>query len=399
MGVFRGFWLISTSCMAILLTVSGYNVTSLTWEAATTEQNEVSQEEDADKSMDIYLQNILNKITSFGHMSLGMLSIICNVLTILVLREQRSLSPRVYMKWIAVCDLLTGFSITWIGFIVNQTMLQSYPELRNLAHWTKLPLYFLQSTFATSAIYIAGALGVDRLIAVRFPLKRAAWCTRKRAHVTSAILTIAGVIPNVHLILRLTSTHYSDSSSGILMPYLTHTQIGRDPIATKIAQYSKFALKQITPLVVMVVTGSWTIVVISKSRRFQKEANVQRKDNKLQCFGVTIGVIVLFILTNTPLALYALDASINGHKSSTTDTFHVSILLELIGFLPWVNSFMNFFVYVLLNDSFRQNAIRLFLCETKSERETQTSINGKDRHTYIKGNEGNEWNEGNDNQD
>ncbi|ELT89096.1 hypothetical protein CAPTEDRAFT_194585 [Capitella teleta] len=316
MAALRGIWLISTPILAIVLTASGESVpweastagrTEVTWEATEPAQDKGQTRPNDDIFAKIFLQKIGTMIKSFGHVILGILAVICNILNLTVLKKQKSLSPFVYMKWIAACDLFTGFMITITGVMVNRDFLRSYSALREFTYWLQMPVYFLQSSLTTSAIYIAAALGMDRLIAVRYPLKRVIWCTTRRAHITSAILVMVGVMPNIQLFFRLEPAVFMERASGVLIPYLTYTQLGRDPTVTAFVQYSKFILKQVIPLVVMSVTGTWTVVMIFKSRRFQKQANIQKTGNNLQCFGVTIGVIVLFIVTNITQAIFALD--------------------------------------------------------------------------------------------
>ncbi|ELT88864.1 hypothetical protein CAPTEDRAFT_190676 [Capitella teleta] len=379
MSAFRSLWLISTPILAIVLTASGESVpweastagqTQVIWEATEPAQDKGQKGSNDDIFEKIYLKKIGTMIKSYGHVTLGTLALICNILTLIVLREQKSLSPFVYMKWIAACDFLIGLMITCSGVMVNRDFLRSHSALREFTYWIQMPVYFLQSTFTSGAIYIAAALGMDRLIAVRYPLKRVIWCTTRRAHITSAILVMVGVIPNIQLVLRLESALFPDRTSGIMIPYFTYTQLGRDPTVTAFVQYSKFILKQVIPLVVMSVTGTWTVVIIFKSRRFQKQANIQKTGNNLQCFGVTIGVIVLFIVTNITQAIFALDTSINGSNSMTfkSYSFSVSIIRDLTKLLPWANASLNFVVYLLFNDTFRQTAIRLFCCRMKNRR-------------------------------
>ncbi|ELU06175.1 hypothetical protein CAPTEDRAFT_191014 [Capitella teleta] len=94
-----------------------------------------------------------------------------------------------------------------------------------------------------------------------------------------------------------------------------------------LTQWSKFLLKQVLPLTVMVITSTWTIVEIVKSLRFRKQINSQRSEKSVQCFGVTIGVIVLFIVTNAPLAFFVFDTSINGARFKPSFTETVRLLL------------------------------------------------------------------------
>ncbi|ELT98413.1 hypothetical protein CAPTEDRAFT_203673 [Capitella teleta] len=366
MGAFRLLSLALVPIIAVALTASLENST---WDASTA--GEVQAEEKVYERFNLYLQEFGNLINTGGHLFVGTAAIICNTLNIVVLGHQKTISPFVYLKWVAVCDLLTGVMMTWQGVMVNLDALRLYPALRVLSYRCQAIVYFIRSTLATSATYIICALGVDRLIAVLRPMKRAIWCTRRRAHITSAILCIAGIIPNFHLLFRVTLEYFPDSKTGLPLPFLTLTEIGRDKQILTITQWSKFLLKQILPLTVMVVTSTWTIVQILKSLRFRKQVNSQKSEKKIQCFGVTIGVIVLFIVTNAPLAFYIFDTSINGQDF--TPSYSFSVFLLIAEFIPWSNSFLNFFVYILLNDTFRQDAIRLLLCRKKERHDYVTS--------------------------
>jgi hypothetical protein len=142
-------------------------------------------------------------LASYGNGCIGILAIIFNSFNLRLFGIQKSLSPYIYLTWIAACDLIAGIFLFWNVVTVNQDFVCTFPNVRPLSFWTQLPSYFLRTTFGTSSSYLVVALGFDRLIAVRYPMKRALWCTKRKAHIISLVLVIAGAIPNIHILFRI----------------------------------------------------------------------------------------------------------------------------------------------------------------------------------------------------
>ena len=306
---------------------------------------------------------------------MGILSIPLNIFNIIIMSRQRNLSPYTYLTVLAVCDLLTGVLFVYNGLLRSPSLLRIHRNIRLLGYHTQLPAYFLRSWLSTSASYIVNALGVDRLIVVAFPMQRTRWCTPKIARIVSCILCLSGFIPNFHLLLRYNMIWIPDPQTGLFMPLWALSSVGRDPLVKDVTSYGKFILRQVIPLFLMIFTSSWTMKCIIRSMRFRQRSASATKKQNVPCLGLTLVVIAVFMVTNFPLALYALDQSINGIRPPPT-SLTTAVFFALLEILPWCNAFANFFIYTLMNDQFKRDFIALLTCarrQENSEKQTQLS--------------------------
>jgi hypothetical protein len=314
-----------------------------------------------------------NGITAYGQLVLGMIAIFCNIINITVMGKQKNMSPYIYLTLIASFDFITGVVLLLNGIINNTRFLRSSEVVSVLSFYTQSAVYFIRSWTATVSSYLAMALSVDRLIAIRHPMKRAILCTPRRARITAAVLIALAVIPNVHTAVRMHSVWY-ELDNDKRLPIFTYNEFGFNPLVTAIAQYGSFILKQVVPLGVLILTNTMTIWEIFKSMKFRKQMS-SSKGKEVQCLGITVGVIVLFIVTNTPTAIFVFRLIV--YSPIRNFSFAFLVFATLIEFVPWSNVYLNFVVYIVLNKRFREDAVAFVCCRAKApsgQREQTTSV-------------------------
>lgn len=361
------------SVLATVLAGNGDNGTMMTTEETVTDGSQMIQQPRSNYATTVAdISRVGNALTSFSNIVIGVASILFNIVNIIVMSRQKTVSPFIYLNSLAVCDLLTGVLMTCNGILLNHNFLRQSQTTRVVSYWTQIPAYFLRSWLSSSATYLVNALSLDRMIAICYPMKRAVWCTQKRARIASAVLILCGVIPNFHIVLRLKSRWYPDPSSGHNIPVAVYTDIGRDPIVTDVTSYGRLILKQVVPLTLLIFTSIRTMNDIIKSLRFRNQ-NSKNTRKDVPCLGMTMGVISVFVFTNIPLVVYSLNISINGPYRNAS--FAMAMFLKVIEIFPWINSFSNFFVYIITNNKFRKDMIGLFLC--KKAEENKSGVNSR----------------------
>jgi hypothetical protein len=108
-------------------------------------------------------------------------------------------------------------------------------------------------------------------------MKRALWCTQKKAHITSLALVIAGAIPNIHIFFRLEPIHLNVSSCEHPVPFIGYTDIGSKPQVSKAVQYGKFFLIQLGHAAVSCcVYQHVDSVCVSKKPSISSKSQLQR---------------------------------------------------------------------------------------------------------------------------
>ncbi|ELT98586.1 hypothetical protein CAPTEDRAFT_218290 [Capitella teleta] len=341
-------------------TNSGYN------SAESTESPE--PETNSTGALDSVYTKLLNKIRFYGFNVIGVLAVTCNGLNIWVLQKKRVASPYIYMTALAISDLLTGLCILMNTYMNKRDLLGSHAWLRKVSYHVNMPTYYIRFSLATYSTYLLNTLSIDRLIAVKFPMHHPVWCTSKRTRVVCAALVLFCVVFNIHFLLRFHMLWVN--YEGVTLPVLGLTTIGRNPTVNASIMYFKLLFQQLVPLALMFTTNIWTINEIIKGIKFRRN-NTSGKQQKVQCLGVTLGVITVFILTNSPAIFNSLSNVIDPSRQSKTSVLY---LFEL---LRWISIISNFFFYVILDKRFRDDVINIFLCRwganPKPEIQSKTS--------------------------
>ncbi|ELU17944.1 hypothetical protein CAPTEDRAFT_185997 [Capitella teleta] len=268
-------------------------------------------------------------VTFYAYIVIGVLSVVCNGINIWVLHKQRTAAPYIYMTALAMSDMITGFCILLNNLMGERDLLSQNPWFSRMTYYLQLPTYFVRFSLWTFSTYLLNTLSIDRLIAVKFPMHHPIWCTSKRARIVSAVLLVISVALNSHFLprYRILWAHHD----GILVPTLNKSDFGRIPLVNTIASYLKVFHRQILPLVLMLITNIWTILLIVKAMKFRQSSTTSGGKQKVQCLGVTYGVITVFVVTNSPAAVNALSDIIDSNRRRVNITF-----LYLFELLNWI---------------------------------------------------------------
>lgn len=276
---------------------------------------------------------------------------------------QRTLSPYIYLMSLAVCDFLTGISMVVYRVFNNAAILYMFPEISRITSTMFIPLHYVTNSLATGATFLVNALSWDRLIAIRYPMHRSIWCTTRRARITSVLLVISGCLLNLDSFVRLRIAWWVDPETGSAIPSIGYTDIGRNPIVGDVSLYMKFAIKQIIPLSMMIVTNTLTLKELANNQKFRSKSAQGHAKTDVACLGITVGVIVVFILTNIPKAYYTFHATINDYPDKISIT--TGIILSSSELLGWTNTCNNFVIYTILNAKFRDDLRHLLKCKKR----------------------------------
>ncbi|ELU03764.1 hypothetical protein CAPTEDRAFT_192332 [Capitella teleta] len=294
-------------------------------------------------------------ITFYGFTMVGVLSVVCNGLNMWVFNRQQTMSPHVYMIALAMCNFIAGICIIGNTMMVNKQLLRQHQWLREMTTRAHLPCYYVRYTLDNAATYLLNALSLDRLLAIRHPMHRVLWCTSRRAMICSVLLLLLCVGINSHMLVRLHVVLVPDDLCDL--PVISYTEIGQDRNINKITMYMRLILQQGIPLTMMVITNSWTIYEITKSIKFRKQNSDQGGQQGVQCLGMTLGVTIVFVITQIPATSYSLSVVINGTSVATSEAQGVAIVLSEI--VRWCKTFVNFFVYLIIDKKFRRDLSRI----------------------------------------
>ncbi|ELU13643.1 hypothetical protein CAPTEDRAFT_204089 [Capitella teleta] len=300
-----------------------------------------------------FSSSLFDEIRFYCFLVIGFVSILCNGINIRVLQKQRTASPYIYMTFLAISDFITGMCIVILAMNERLDRFNDHGWMMKTWYHISVPVIYVRFTLTTYSTFLLNTLSIDRLIAVKFPMHHPIWCTPGRARIVSASLALFCAVYNIHFLLRYQMVWKGEPDSQF--PYLSVTKLGQIYIFNTIIMYLKFLLHQMLPLLLMSTTNILTIREIVKGIKFRKSSTNNSGKNRVQCLGVTLGVITVFIVTNCPSAAFTLSTLIGaGLKRGSA--------LHLLELLRWTCCVTNFFFYVILDKRFRDEVINLFSC-------------------------------------
>ena len=142
-------------------------------------------------SSDIMSYKIAKAIQKFAQPTTAVVGVFGNTISMLVMFQSnnRQTSFDIYLGLLAVLDTLALCISTayWLSRLLSQSPLRDID--------CQMMGWFMNSIQMFGTCLILG-LTSDRLIAVRFPLKAAAWCDAKRARVVCGIIFVVVLIVN-----------------------------------------------------------------------------------------------------------------------------------------------------------------------------------------------------------
>ena len=316
---------------------------------------------------------------SYLHGTVGFVAVAGNALSLMVLlqNKKQKVSPYTYMAFLAVMDLVSGIIGVWNAVLSNTTLLSLSSVARWLFYHTFVPTYTVSEISYIAASLLAMVLGIDRMIAVQFPLKRASWCIVPRARGISVVIVILSIILNLHTPFRLTVIWAWNAKSGLMMPRLLFTSIGLNTRVNVAARCISFIFGLLMPLLVMMVTSTITLYKLSQSRHFRSTITSQEttKHGSNLCYGITIGVIFAFIITQTPETVLLFMAML--HLMKMKGNFPIEVFTLVGQLLAFSNSAVNFFIYAAFNKHFRRDVHFLF----RSRRREDVYQSNQDHNT------------------
>ncbi|ELU07297.1 hypothetical protein CAPTEDRAFT_195933 [Capitella teleta] len=308
------------------------------------------------------IMKVTNAINSYAYVVLGFLAITTNTMNLIVMKRQPSVSPYTYLTALAACDLMTGLTMLWNGMISSVELQRISETVVMLMRKTFVASFFGRDCLSFASTLLTVALSLDRMVAVKFPLKRNLWCTVKRARFISVCLLVFSFLTNIDQPFRLTTVGIPDQISGKILPRVTYTPFGWRKDVTQAALYATLTLKMALPLMVMAASNTVTLRQIALSHKFRSQQAAksgQSSKSGDQCLAVTIGVIVTFIITTLPRLAFKI---VTIKKSSIT-SMASAITFVSAEVMAWTTTSSNFVIYCLLNDKFRRDATDLIGCK------------------------------------
>ncbi|XP_013388786.1 FMRFamide receptor [Lingula anatina] len=324
-----------------------------------------------------------NSVIGFGFIIFG----ICgNALSIIVLSRERPLTTTsILLQGVAVSDslyLLSNlFYVVFIGINKYTGQMRWYLRALHplLMPYVKPLMYISQQ----ASVWLIVLVTLDRHYVITNPIQAATNPRTKRTQlkvVAVFFLTIAYNIPHFFE-LDLVPCKYPDGENGHIM---MNSELGNSMVYFLVYGIGfYFITMYIVPMLILAIVNMkliWTLRRAAKQR--VNLAEVKGKSGRDDVTFVLVVVVFVFVACQTPdflLQIYYFELVIVGSFKMTR--FGANLFGQIVTLLLIINASVNFIIYCLWGNRFRQDMLKLFRCGKGNGK--KGSISNKTASTKI----------------
>ena len=361
-----------------------YNVTMLgvTIETATIGNEGLEQEE---TMMTSFSKN-------YGHLHGYIANIVCifgvisNILNIIVLTRKHMITPtNCILTALAIADLLTMLTyLVYATYFYIAT--EPKPEYSHSKGW----MYFIMIhnhfiiTCHNMAMWFTVTLAVFRYIFVCHHTIASRLCSLQRAIMTIITVTMATIllcIPNYFLYKVIPVSQVYPNLSGY---WILDSQLVLDNPSYKIAIFWFFGvIMKVAPCILLSVVSTLIILTMKRAseRRVRLLKQTRASDHDVnhehnRTTYMLVSVVLFFVITEFPQGILAMISGLNDHFFDNI----YSNLGDVMDLLVLLNSAVNFILYCIMSQQFRDTFRSLFvgkwMCYYKQIRKMNGNTNG-----------------------
>lgn len=288
-----------------------------------------------------------------------------NALTIVVLKQLKfhKKPPYFFLFVLSLCDTLVlcvGLSRYWI----RETFTLDIRSLTN--YGCKFNLFFIYWSMQLSS-WILVCVVLERCIKTNFPLRYPRLVTIPRCVILVLVLMV--VLSGVDL-------HYFWTNGLIL----EDSEMGCDTLTDYyfnfeefVFTYIDFTVLSVVPFLLMIGMNITIIRVIRRSREFRKSTVRNKSTNrKLKKFDVKLTKMLLctsvyFLFATLPISIYFI---VDSYQEDLDDvsSAQMDLVWTVSYLLQFSNYTINFFLYNLTNERFRNKFIDTIKCKSTEKK-------------------------------
>ena len=270
-----------------------------------------------------------------------------NTLSVLVLTRKslRHTATAVFLINLAVVDTVLLYRSLMRGWLINMWEIDYLSKSVLGCKFLMAMAYFARYMSPWSLVLVS----IERFVAVYLPLKHKTWFSRKRAILYMIALNV--------IFLCMTSFFYE----------IQH--LSDEGKCTRKEKYENFwnivwqrihlMLASVLPFVIMI---SITIAIMIKMRK-NKRATAGKS---VSLNKMLIMVNIVFLICTLPAGIsFAINGTLIERAKTLKDTANIYLLRAVTNLLTYLNSAINFVLYVLFGKRFRDELLRMFRRDNK----------------------------------
>ncbi|XP_025081517.1 probable G-protein coupled receptor 139 isoform X2 [Pomacea canaliculata] len=283
-----------------------------------------------------------------------------------ILKMKPFTSPSIYVAALAISDNLC--------LIAKTFLLQLTKEDVNVGPAGCKTLYYMGNVFSIFSNWILVLMTVERFLAIRFPLKIGALCTRRRSMMTLVLLFVCVMALNI--IYPVAAKDQINGNDWICI-------FGKefDQLMEKVWYWVDAFFYSIIPSILLSILNTLIILGIRRATVIhraltedggsRKTASGQAAEKVRQQRQITIMLFVLcvvFVVLTLPNSVFFVYQRYWDYSVSTYETAKYLFVKQIIFLLSDMPHAINFFVYFISTKKFRDRFLDTICCRLSRTR-------------------------------
>jgi hypothetical protein len=355
------------------LTMAIFNTTWLSADSQTTEN--------ADTTM-IDFQKNYGKVHGYISNIVCIFGVLSNILNVIVLTRRHMITPtNCILTALAIADFLT-----MLTYLVYATYFYIATEPKWEAHHSQGWMYFILVhnhfiiTCHNMAMWFTVSLAVFRYIFVCHHVIGNRLCSLNRAILTITIIVIATIIvciPNYFLYKVVPLRELGYNSSGY---WIVDSVFVEEHDFYKVLIFWFFGvIMKVAPCILLTLLSSMIILTMHQAskRRVRLLQQTRSSDHDVnhehnRTTWMLVSVVLFFVITEMPQGILAMISGLNDHFFEEI----YSNLGDVLDLLVLLNSAVNFILYCIMSQQFRDTFKNLFVLHWMVQRQQYGKVNG-----------------------
>ncbi|KAK7108375.1 hypothetical protein V1264_016122 [Littorina saxatilis] len=281
------------------------------------------------------------------------LGILGNMLSFCVLLSPRlsGSSTSVYMAALSVSDSLV--QVVNILFLVRK-----FPGHETLRHGTCGLTFFLLFFSLHYNVIVMMGMTLERYLAIRFPLKASGWCTPRRARIAVVAMCVIVVAVNLH---------------NLILRKMVWNDVLKTEVCAPDGPTNEFFLFKVWPwidgavycYIPLLTVSVLNVLIVQKMRSAQKfrgtSGSAEQGDVSRQVTVMLLTVTCTFLLLVGPMAVMLVVERYVWFRTTIHEQAVFHLVRTILNNLVYTNHAINFCLYCLSGNRFRQEFLRMFI--------------------------------------
>ena len=308
--------------------------------------------------------------------------VLSNILNVIVLTRRHMITPtNCILTALAIADFLT-----MLTYLVYATYFYIATEPKWEAHHSQGWMYFILVhnhfiiTCHNMAMWFTVSLAVFRYIFVCHHVIGNRLCSLNRAILTITIIVIATIIvciPNYFLYKVVPLTVLGLNTSGY---WIVDSDFVEAHDFYKVLIFWFFGvIMKVAPCILLTLLSSMIILTMHQAskRRVRLLQQTRSSDHDVnhehnRTTWMLVSVVLFFVITEMPQGILAMISGLNNHFFENI----YSNLGDVLDLLVLLNSAVNFILYCIMSQQFRDTFKNLFVLHWMVQRQQYGKVNG-----------------------